>query len=344
MKRIVKLIGCAVLLLLTITVKAQNTYDMLKSKKWTMDKSILPDKCSDVLIFTDEKFTDTFTYDGESVSTSAYYYFSNERETVFNYNKVGKTKTGLYKYIIMITIGAKTSSNKQIMSVYEIKNLSDKDYRIVSLFNKNELIYHGEPIVIEYITCTGTNWVVDNYAMLKIVDPLIDNIYNSSSGAELMLYMGGLTLKIVRSEYSYGYPYGYYTKATVGHKLDGIITLLNYNITELDIFCNTIRAWQDMNGYDTKISSRYSLNLEVEALFATYVYAKKQNLLNKFIYNGNKEIFEAYLQRPCPENYIVILNFLKKHGYGAHNDDASMRTLYTISIEGVNNGGIKIDG
>ena len=106
--------------------QVKNTMSLLTQNEWTIVHNLgKTDSVVSVLNFTQAEYTQRNSYHESQMGFTAKYYLSNQPETIFDYDKVGKISNG--RYIITL--------NKDSIIIREIIKISDTEleYTIVNM-------------------------------------------------------------------------------------------------------------------------------------------------------------------------------------------------------------------
>ena len=141
-----KQITISIILLLLIggTAFAQEatTQDSLMMGKW---RFIYPPHKSKgithTFVYTEQKEYITVSYGGDSATVTSHYYLSNEIPQEFDYNQVGKSKTG--KYLVVLNV-KNEASDFALCDIYEIIELTATKLRLKQL--NTSVIFEYEKI------------------------------------------------------------------------------------------------------------------------------------------------------------------------------------------------------
>ena len=85
-------------------------------------------------VYTEQKEYITVSYGGDSATVTSHYYLSNEIPQEFDYNQVGKSKTG--KYLVVLNV-KNEASDFALCDIYEIIELTATKLRLKQLFTKS---------------------------------------------------------------------------------------------------------------------------------------------------------------------------------------------------------------
>ena len=78
-------------------------------------------------VYTEQKEYITVSYGGDSATVTSHYYLSNEIPQEFDYNQVGKGKTG--KYLVVLNV-KNEASDFALCDIYEIIELTATKLRL----------------------------------------------------------------------------------------------------------------------------------------------------------------------------------------------------------------------
>ena len=81
-------------------------------------------------VYTEQKEYITVSYGGDSATVTSHYYLSNEIPQEFDYNQVGKGKTG--KYLVVLNV-KNEASDFALCDIYEIIELTATKLRLKQL-------------------------------------------------------------------------------------------------------------------------------------------------------------------------------------------------------------------
>ena len=92
-------------------------------------------------VYTEQKEYITVSYGGDSATVTSHYYLSNEIPQEFDYNQVGKSKTG--KYLVVLNV-KNEASDFALCDIYEIIELTATKLRLKQL--NTSVIFEYEKI------------------------------------------------------------------------------------------------------------------------------------------------------------------------------------------------------
>jgi len=92
-------------------------------------------------VYTKQKEYITVSYGGDSATVTSHYYLSNEIPQEFDYNQVGKSKTG--KYLVVLNV-KNEASDFALCDIYEIIELTATKLRLKQL--NTSVIFEYEKI------------------------------------------------------------------------------------------------------------------------------------------------------------------------------------------------------
>ena len=92
-------------------------------------------------VYTEQKEYITVSYGGDSATVTSHYYLSNEIPQEFDYNQVGKSKTG--KYLVVLNV-KNEASDFALCDIYEIIELTATKLRLKQLYTS--VIFEYEKI------------------------------------------------------------------------------------------------------------------------------------------------------------------------------------------------------
>lgn len=92
-------------------------------------------------VYTEQKEYITVSYGGDSATVTSHYYLSNEIPQEFDYNQVGKSKTG--KYLVVLNV-KNEASDFALCDIYEIIELTATKLRLKQL--STSIIFEYEKI------------------------------------------------------------------------------------------------------------------------------------------------------------------------------------------------------